>query len=93
MPTSVVRLLGLSRIRESAIFGGLPIGNSSEDLRCGLAVADPQSGALAGWFWFQSGVSEILSVPVLPGWRHRAPIGSDSRSDNQPTIWIEPEVG
>jgi hypothetical protein len=62
-------------------------------LPSGLAVVDPQSGALAGWFWFQSGVSEILSVLVLPGWRHRAPIGSDSRSDDQPTIWLVREVG
>ena len=85
--------VGLSRIRESAIFGGLPIGNNSEDLHCGLAIVDLQSGALAGCFWFHSGISEIFSVLVLPGWRHPALIGPDTRTDDQPTIWLVPEVG
>lgn len=85
--------VGLSRLRESAIFGGLPIQNIGEELRCGLAILNLQDGSLAGWFWFHSGITEIFSVLVLPGWRQPALIGADTRTDNHPTIWLVPDPG
>ena len=35
--------VGLSKIRETAVFGNLPISDRSENLKCGVAVVDSPS--------------------------------------------------
>ena len=60
-------LVGLSKIREKHIFGGLPIQERSDPLRCGVAVVDLRSGASAGMFEFASGCEELYDVQFLPG--------------------------
>jgi uncharacterized protein (TIGR03032 family) len=85
--------VGLSQVRETAVFGDLPLqqGNS-ENLRCGLAVVNLRSGSVDGMFWFHSGIEEIFSVLVLPGWKNPALIGPDTRSDASQTVWVVPQV-
>jgi uncharacterized protein (TIGR03032 family) len=60
-------LVGLSKIREKHIFGGLPIQKQYEKLLCGVAVVDLRFGRLAGMFEFTSGCEELYDVQFLPG--------------------------
>ncbi|MEB3319732.1 MAG: TIGR03032 family protein [Cyanobium sp.] len=82
--------VGLSQIRETAVFGGLPLQEAGQQLRCGLAVVDLSSGELAGLFWFHSGVEEVFAVAVLPGYRNPVVIGPDTSTDDSQTIWMVP---
>jgi len=82
--------IGLSRIRETAVFGDLPVRQTNQELRCGLAIIDLASGELAGFLWFHSGVEEIFSVCVLPGWRNPVILGPDTQTDQTQTAWLVP---
>jgi uncharacterized protein (TIGR03032 family) len=83
--------VGLSQIRETAVFGGLPLQESQQELRCGLAIVDLSSAAVRALLWFHSGVQEVFSVCVLPGWRNPVLIGPDSRTDASQTVWLVPQ--
>ena len=67
--------VGLSKIREKAEFGGLPIETSGEPLQCGLWVVDLRRGATVGFLAFEAGCEEVFAVEVLPGIRWPAIIG------------------
>jgi uncharacterized protein (TIGR03032 family) len=82
--------VGLSQIRETTIFGGLPLEKSGQELRCGLAVVNLRNGALTSLLWFHSGIEEVFAITVLPGWRNPALIGPDTRTDDNQTIWLVP---
>ena len=56
--------VGLSRIRETAVFGGVPIAERRDELHCGIGVIDLVSGRTVAVFKFNSGVSEIFAVDV-----------------------------
>ena len=62
-------LVGLSKIRERHIFGGLPVQQRCENLLCGVAVVDLRSGREAGFFEFTAGCEELYDVQFLPGVR------------------------
>ncbi|MFH1921744.1 MAG: TIGR03032 family protein [Planctomycetota bacterium] len=62
-------LVGMSKIRETHIFGGLPIQERARKLLCGVAVIDLRSGLLAGMLEFTSGCEELYDVQFLPGIR------------------------
>lgn len=59
-------LIGLSKIREKHIFGGLPIQQRPEKLLCGVAVVDTRSGQQIGMFQYTSGCEELYDVQFLP---------------------------
>jgi uncharacterized protein (TIGR03032 family) len=82
--------VGLSQIRETAIFGGLPLQERQQELRCGVAVVDLHDGAVVAMAWFHSGVEEVFAVSVLPGYRHPVVIGPDAAIDKTQTIWMVP---
>jgi uncharacterized protein (TIGR03032 family) len=82
--------VGLSQIRETAVFGGLPLQHSGQELRCGLAIVNLSSGTVEGFLWFNSGVEEVFAAVVLPGWRHPALIGPDTSTDASQTVWLVP---
>lgn len=84
--------VGLSQIRETAVFGGLPLQERQQELRCGVAIVDLSSGAIAGLFWFHSGVEEVFAVAVLPGYRNPVLIGPNTRTDDTPTVWMVPPI-
>jgi len=83
--------IGLSRIRESATFSGIPIANDRDRLKCGVAIVNLQSGELLGQFEFKDGVEEIFDVAVLPGTRQVAIRGPFASEDGTPTIWTVPQ--
>lgn len=83
--------VGLSRIRETAVFGGLPLQqHCTQELRCGLAIVELSSGTVEGLFWFHSAIEEVFAVSVLPGWLNPALIGPDTRTDKSQSIWLVP---
>lgn len=82
--------VGLSRIRETAVFGGLPLDSRRDSLRCGVAVVDCGSGEVVATLFFRSGVDEIFDVRVLPGYRNPAISGPYPDIDDTETIWCVP---
>jgi uncharacterized protein (TIGR03032 family) len=61
--------VGLSQVRQSALFKGLPITDrlSVEQRRCGVWVIDTRNGDTVAFLQFEAGVQEIFAVEVLPG--------------------------
>jgi uncharacterized protein (TIGR03032 family) len=59
--------VGLSQVRESAVFGGLPITETlaPEDRNCGVWVVDIRTGETVAFLKFEEAVQEIFSVTVL----------------------------
>lgn len=62
--------IGLSQVRESAVFSGIPIADRLQERRCGVSVVDLRSGRAVGFLRFLDQVQEIFAVEVLP---HRFP--------------------
>jgi uncharacterized protein (TIGR03032 family) len=60
--------VGLSQVRESAVFSGIPITErlKPEERVCGVCVVDLRRGAIVGLLKFESGVREVFAVAVLP---------------------------
>jgi uncharacterized protein (TIGR03032 family) len=61
--------VGLSKIRESNLFGNLPITARGIDLPCGIWVIDMRTGETVERMQFQAGVEEIFAVDLLVGFR------------------------
>lgn len=63
--------IGLSQVRETAIFGGLPITErlKEDERKCGVWVVDVPTGRTVAFLEFQAGVQEIFDVRVLRGIR------------------------
>src|SRR5690606_5698439 len=59
--------VGLSQVRESAIFGGIPIAEPGRERFCGVWVVDLRNGRTMAFLRFEGTVQEIFSVEVLPG--------------------------
>jgi predicted O-linked N-acetylglucosamine transferase (SPINDLY family) len=82
--------IGLSRIRETAVFGGLPIAEKRSELKCGIGVVDLRSGRPVASLEFESGVEEIFDVQVVPGCRCVAICGPRPDQDDAKDIWVVP---
>jgi uncharacterized protein (TIGR03032 family) len=61
--------IGLSQVRESAVFSGIPLVERVQERTCGVWVVDLLSGATVGFLRFETGVQEIFAVQVLQGVR------------------------
>ena len=72
--------VGLSKIRESKMFGNLPIATKGIDLRCGIWVLDLRSGQVVQFMEFQAGVEEIFAVEVLAGQRFPEIVGFEQET-------------
>lgn len=57
--------IGLSQIRESATFSGLPITERLEERICGVWIVNIETGETLGNVQFTSGVQEIFAVKVF----------------------------
>ena len=79
--------VGLSKIREKAIFGGAPIAAYHDQLKCGVGVIDLKTGDTVATMEFESEVEEIFDVQVVPGARC-ATFGSSLADGNE--IWVLP---
>jgi uncharacterized protein (TIGR03032 family) len=82
--------IGLSKVRETSTFGGMPIAERREELKCGIGVIDLRTGRLAAHLEFASGIDEIFDVQVLPGARSPMLSGPYPTLDGGQPIWTVP---
>lgn len=63
--------VGLSQVRESAVFSGIPITVrlTAEERTCGVCVVDLTTGNVIALLRFDTAVEEVFAVTVLPGRR------------------------
>lgn len=61
--------VGLSKVRESKSFGGIPISDRVDEARrfCGVQVVDATNGRILGHLQFETGVGEVFAVQALAG--------------------------
>src|SRR5262249_55663033 len=59
--------VGLSQVRESAVFSGIPITDrlAENERTCGICVIDLVSGQVVALLRFETAVQEIFAVKVL----------------------------
>jgi uncharacterized protein (TIGR03032 family) len=79
--------VGLSRIRETAIFGGAPIAAYHDRLKCGVGVIDVSTGTTVATLEFTTGVEEIFDVQVVPG-AQCPTLGTPSNRTGE--VWLLP---
>ena len=80
--------VGLSKIRETAIFGNLPICDRFDELKCGIAVVDLQTRQMVSCLEFKQGVDEIYDVQILES---AATISGPHAATDRQQIWSLPE--
>ncbi len=61
--------IGLSQVRETAVFSGIPLVERLKERTCGVWVVHLETGATVGFLRFEAGVQEIFAVQVLQGQR------------------------
>jgi uncharacterized protein (TIGR03032 family) len=71
--------VGLSQVRESAVFSGIPITDrlTADERTCGVCVVDLVRGAAVALLRFDAAVREIFAVAVLPGRRRPDLVNDD----------------
>ncbi len=82
--------IGLSKIRETSVFGDIPIAQDRHELRCGVGVVDLTTGRTVAVLQFYSGVDEIFGVEVLPGCLRPEIHGPRDYESGQQEIWVVP---
>lgn len=80
--------VGLSKIRETNTFGGMPIAEQLAELKCGVAVVDLRNGRHIGHFELCAGVDEIFDVRVLPNTTRPFFSGPLSTVDGTLPVWL-----
>ncbi len=78
--------VGLSKIRETAIFGGAPIAAYHDRLVCGVGVIELATGTTVATLQFDNAVEEIFDVQVVPG--ARCPTFGDVAGHDE--VWLLP---
>lgn len=62
--------VGLSQVRESNIFGGIPLVERVPERRCGVWVIDTRTRNVIAFLRFEGTVQEIFDVQLLRGFRY-----------------------
>ena len=72
--------IGLSQVRESAVFSGIAIAERPlEERSCGVWVVNIETGQTVAFVKFEDALQEIFAVQVLPGVRHPDVINDQPR--------------
>jgi uncharacterized protein (TIGR03032 family) len=58
--------IGLSKIRPTSVMDGVPLAKRRDELKCGVAAVDLESGRIVGFLEFQTAVEELFDVKLLP---------------------------
>lgn len=61
--------VGLSQVRESAVFSGISLTERVSERNCGVWVVDIRSGQTVAFLKFEDAVQEVFAVSVLQGIR------------------------
>ena len=62
--------VGLSQVRESATFSGIPLVDRLQERTCGVWVVNIHTGETVAFVKFEDAVQEIFAVEVLSGMRY-----------------------
>ena len=72
--------VGLSQVRESAVFSGIPVAERPLTERCsGVWVVDITTGQTVAFVKFEDALQEVFAVQTLPGVRYPDLINDDNR--------------
>jgi uncharacterized protein (TIGR03032 family) len=74
-----VAFVGLSQVRESAVFSGIPITERQQERICGVWAVHIETGQILGWVKFEDAVQEIFAVRVVPGIRFPDLVNHDTK--------------
>ena len=71
--------VGLSQVRESAVFSGIPITERlpENERTCGVCAIDLTTGQVVALLRFETAVQEVFAVTLLPGRRYPDLINDD----------------
>ena len=83
--------IGLSQVRESAVFGGLPITERVQDRNCGVWVVNIETGETVAFLRFEEAVQEVFAVAVLPNTRFPELLSTDDE-DLLRTSYVLPDA-
>jgi uncharacterized protein (TIGR03032 family) len=72
-------LIGLSQVRESAVFSGISLTERLKERTCGVWVVDLTTGQTVAFLKFEDAVQEIFTVQVLPQVRFPDLINDDPK--------------
>ena len=61
--------IGLSQVRESAVFSGIPLVEKLDERTCGVWVVNIETGETVAFCRFEEGVQEIFAIELLSGTR------------------------
>ncbi|MCG8451225.1 MAG: TIGR03032 family protein [Pirellulales bacterium] len=70
--------VGLSQVRESAVFSGIPLVERLEERTCGVWVVNIETGQTVAFCRFEDAVQEIFAVEILIGSRFPDLINHDA---------------
>ena len=76
--------IGLSQVRETAVFSGIPLVERLQERICGVWVVNVQTGEIVAFLRFETGVQEIFAVQIVPA-RFPRCWSSATRSSTIPT--------
>jgi uncharacterized protein (TIGR03032 family) len=83
--------VGLSLMRDSRPFEGLPVERSGQELICGVVAVEIATGAVIGTLRYTGGCTEIHDLQVVPGIRRLGISGYDTDTH---TLAIDlPDIG
>jgi uncharacterized protein (TIGR03032 family) len=71
--------IGLSQVRESAVFSGIPLTERLTERTCGVWVVDVVTGQTVAFLKFEDAVQEIFAVQILPQARFPDLINDDPK--------------
>jgi uncharacterized protein (TIGR03032 family) len=58
--------IGLSQVRETAVFSGIPLVERQQERICGVWVVNVETGETVAFLRFETGVQEIFAVQIVP---------------------------
>jgi uncharacterized protein (TIGR03032 family) len=71
--------VGLSQVRETAVFSGIPITEQNRPRHTGVWVVNITNGRIIAFLEFQDALQEIFAVQALPGKRFPELVNDDPR--------------
>jgi uncharacterized protein (TIGR03032 family) len=71
--------IGLSQVRESAVFSGIPLTERLTERSCGVWVVNLVTGKVAAFLKFEDAVQEIFAIQVLAQTRFPDLINDDAK--------------
>ena len=80
--------VGLSKARDSNLYGGIPLTATSKELHCGLRVVNWKTGVVEAALDFDSGIEEIFDVRILPGIKFPTVVGL--KKDTVDSVFVTP---